>query len=88
MVYDTGITLSQLLTHVHSATVGHMPRLTRLRDLRIRAALTQIELADLAGLSRGTIIRLEQGDEKAVPTTLRKLTRALRLKQPSELWED
>jgi transcriptional regulator with XRE-family HTH domain len=64
-----------------------MPALIRLRDLRLRAALTQIDLAERAGVSRATIIRLEQGDPNVLPTTLRKLARALRVK-PTDLWEE
>ena len=64
-----------------------MPRLTRLRELRLRAAMTQIELAEKTGLARTTIVRLEQGDPNALPPTLRKLAKALHVK-PTELWED
>lgn len=64
-----------------------MPVLGRLRDLRIRAGLTQIELADRAGVSRTTVIRLEQGDPNVRPPTLRKLARALHVKT-NELFGD
>jgi DNA-binding XRE family transcriptional regulator len=64
-----------------------MPRLTRLRALRLRAALTQADLAERAGVARTTIVRLEQGDPNVLPTTLRKLARALRVK-PTDLWEE
>jgi transcriptional regulator with XRE-family HTH domain len=64
-----------------------VPRLTRLRDLRLRAALTQAELADRAGLARTTIVRLEKGDPNALPPTLRRLQRALGLKRPTDLYE-
>jgi transcriptional regulator with XRE-family HTH domain len=64
-----------------------MPALTRLRDLRMRKALTQDQLARLANVERRTIIRLEQGDPNVRPSTLRKLARALRV-QPHELWEE
>lgn len=64
-----------------------MPRLIRLRELRLRAALTQLELAERAGVARTTIVRLEQGDPNVLPTTLRKLARALKVK-PTDLWED
>jgi transcriptional regulator with XRE-family HTH domain len=62
-------------------------QLTRLRDLRLRAALTQAELADRAGLARTTIVRLEAGAPTARPPTLRLLQRALGLKQPTDLYE-
>jgi transcriptional regulator with XRE-family HTH domain len=64
-----------------------VPALIRLRDLRLRAALTQIDLAERSGVSRATIIRLEQGDPNVLPTTLRKLARALKVK-PTDLWEE
>jgi len=63
-----------------------MPALVRLRDLRFRAALTQDDLARRAGVSRQTIVRLEQGDPNVRPSTLRQLAKALRVK-PAELWE-
>jgi DNA-binding XRE family transcriptional regulator len=70
---------------IHSANVvSEMPVLVRLRELRIRAALTQADLADRAGLARTTVVRLEQGDPNSTPTTLRKLARALKVK-PAEL---
>ena len=80
-------TLSEPLRAMHSTNVGQMPRLTRLRDLRFRAGLTQADLAERAEVARTTIIRLEQGDPNATPTTLRKLARVLRVKVP-ELWEN
>ena len=64
-----------------------MPRLTRLRQLRLRAALTQAELADRAHLTRTTIVRLEAGDPNALPPTIRRLARVLRVK-PTDLWEE
>ncbi len=62
-----------------------MPVLTRLRELRMEQALTQIELAEMTGLARTTIIRLEAGNPRATAPTLRKLARALKVK-PVELW--
>jgi len=64
-----------------------MPVLARLRDLRVRAGLTQAELADRARVSRSTVIRLEAGDPNVRPTTLRRLARALR-RRPEELIGD
>jgi len=64
-----------------------MPRLTKLRYLRERAALTQDELAEKAHVARTTVIRLEQGDPNANPSTVRKLARALKVK-PAELMDD
>jgi transcriptional regulator with XRE-family HTH domain len=57
-----------------------MPVLARLRELRVRAGLTQSDLADRARVARTTIIRLEAGDPNVRPTTLRRLARALRRK--------
>lgn len=77
----------ELWTGTHSTNVGHMPALTRLRELRQRAAMSQADLADRARVARTTIIRLEQGDPNVQPSTLRKLSRALHVK-PTELWEE
>jgi transcriptional regulator with XRE-family HTH domain len=49
-----------------------------LRDERIRAALTQEELAERSGVARSTIARIETGDQASI-TTVRQLARALRL---------
>jgi len=54
-----------------------MPVLRRLRELRIRAGLTQLELAEKAHVARTTVVRLEGGNPEARPTTLRQLARAL-----------
>ncbi len=50
--------------------------LTRLRRLREERALTQRELAELAGTTAVTIIHAEKGGETR-PSTLRKLANAL-----------
>ena len=63
-----------------------MVKLTRLRAIRERSALTQQELADLAGVGRATIVRVEAGDREPFPRTIRKLARALRVK-PADLME-
>jgi len=84
---STGSTLSELLPHAELSTVEQfMPRLIRLRELRLRRALTQADLAELAGVARTTIVRLEKGDPNVLPTTLRRLAKALRVK-PTDLWE-
>ena len=62
-------------------------KLPRLRTLRERQALTQRELADLAGVSRTTIVTLEQGADSPYPSTVRKLARALGV-TPAELMND
>jgi len=64
-----------------------VPALTRLRDLRLRAAMSQADLAKRSNVARTTIVRLEQGDPNVLPSTLRKLAKALRVK-PTYLWED
>jgi transcriptional regulator with XRE-family HTH domain len=69
-----------------STTVGHVPRMGRLRDLRIRAGMSQIELAERAGVARTTIVRLEGGDPNVLPSTVKKLARALRVR-PAALFD-
>jgi transcriptional regulator with XRE-family HTH domain len=64
-----------------------VPALTQLRELRTRAALSQRDLAKKAGLAQTTIVRLEQGDPNVLPSTLRKLAKALRVR-PTDLWEE
>ena len=58
----------------------HVPRL---REHRLRRALSQHELAELSKVSRTTIIKIEAGRD-AWPQTVRKLARALRVK-PADL---
>jgi len=61
-----------------------MPTLTRLKELRQRAALSQADLGKKAGVARTTILRLEQGEPNVLPSTLRKLASALKVK-PADL---
>ena len=56
----------------------------KLRELRENLALSTRELAELAGVHRHTIIRLENEQGGAHPRTLRKLAQALRV-EPREL---
>jgi transcriptional regulator with XRE-family HTH domain len=48
----------------------------RVRNLRLRHALSQQELADHANLSRTVIINIERGLRLARPHTIRKIARA------------
>ncbi len=64
-----------------------MPYVRKLRAVRERRALSQRDLADLAGVSKNTIHRLERGISQVQPRTLRKLARALAL-EPSELLDE
>jgi transcriptional regulator with XRE-family HTH domain len=63
-----------------------MVRLTRLRAIRERKALSQQELADRAGVSRVAIVRIENGASEPYPSTVRKLAAALNV-EPHELME-
>jgi transcriptional regulator with XRE-family HTH domain len=63
-----------------------MVRLTRLKDVRQRKALTQQQLADRAGVNRVTIARIEGGKDQPFPTTVRKVADALGV-EPEELLE-
>jgi len=56
----------------------------RLKNLRIRRALTQRELAERAGLSTNALNRLELGKAEPHMSTLRKLAQALDV-DPTEL---
>lgn len=54
-----------------------MAKLSRLKTLRERRALTQHELAERAGVNRVTVARLEGGVDHPLPGTVRKLADAL-----------
>ena len=59
---------------------GHSGRsipLPGLKAARQKAGLTQSELAELAGVARGTVHRLETLERGCYPRTLRKLATAL-----------
>ena len=58
------------------ASIPSVVRLTRLRIVRERRALSQRDLAQKAGVSHVTIARIELGQEP-YPSTVRKLARAL-----------
>ncbi len=62
-----------------------MRRLTSLKKERQRRRLTQMELAEISGVNRTTITRLERGATRASPATMSKLARALKV-QPSALF--
>jgi transcriptional regulator with XRE-family HTH domain len=63
-----------------------MVKLTRLRAIRERKALSQRELAALAGMTHTQISRIETGLSEPYPSTVRKLATALSV-EPSELME-
>ncbi len=63
-----------------------MVKLTRLRAVRERAALTQRELASKAGVTYVQISRIERGEAEPYPGTVRKLAAALGV-TPSDLME-
>lgn len=65
--------------------VSNVVPLPGLKRLRILAALSQGELAQKAGIQRGTVNRLENGGEAAM-TTVRKLASALAC-EPRDLIE-
>src|SRR5215211_1636705 len=65
---------------------GVMVKLTRLKDVRQRKALTQQQLAERAGVNRVTIARIEGGKDEPFPTTIRKVADALGV-EPEELLE-
>lgn len=63
-----------------------MVKLTRLKDVRQRKALTQQQLAERAGVNRVTIARIEGGKDDPFPTTVRKVADALGV-EPETLME-
>ena len=50
-----------------------------LRRLREQRVLSLTDLAQIAGVNRVTINRIENGKQKAMPRTLRKLAEALQV---------
>jgi transcriptional regulator with XRE-family HTH domain len=58
----------------------------RLKDLRIRRALTQEELANKASMGKNTVNRVERNLTEPHMSTLRKLAQALGV-EPHELLE-
>ena len=58
-----------------------------LRRLRQQAVMSQQQLADESGVARDTISKLETGQRRAYPTTIRKLATSLGV-EPRELIED
>ena len=58
----------------------------RLKDLRVRRALTQEELADKASIGKNTVNRVERNLTEPHMSTLRKLAQALGV-EPHELLE-
>jgi transcriptional regulator with XRE-family HTH domain len=62
-----------------------MVKLTRLKAVRQRKALSQQELAERAGINRVTLARIETGAEP-YPATTRKLAQALGV-EPEALME-
>lgn len=56
----------------------------RLKDLRVRRALTQEELADKARIGKNTVNRIERNLTEPHMSTLRKIAAALGV-EPSEL---
>lgn len=63
-----------------------MLKTPRLRELRERASLSQMELAERSGVSRATIADLERDKRTPHPRTRRKLAEALGV-DPHELSE-
>ena len=53
--------------------------LPHLKELRRSRGLSQKELGEVAGVSSGTVYRLENGLRGAYPGTVRKLASALRV---------
>ena len=64
-----------------SITKTHAHGLPHLRVLRQRRGLSLGQLADMTGLRRDTIARLEDGSEDPQPYHVRLLARVLEVKQ-------
>jgi transcriptional regulator with XRE-family HTH domain len=67
-----------------SGIVPGRMKLTRLRERRERALLTQRELAEQANISRAALAAIESGQSDPRPGTIRRLAAALNC-DPSDL---
>ncbi len=56
----------------------------KLREIRTRRLLTQVELADKAGVSQSTVANIERDNAEPQFRTIRKLAKALDI-DPTEL---
>lgn len=56
----------------------------KLKELRIKACLSQDDLGKLAGISAATVNRLERNKQKPNFVTIRKLAKALGI-EPGEI---
>jgi transcriptional regulator with XRE-family HTH domain len=59
----------------------------RLRHIRKKRLLTQVELSKMTGVAQDSISSLETGKREAHPGTIRKLAEALGV-EPTELIEE
>ncbi len=59
----------------------------QLKDMRVRRAMSQDDLAEKAGVGLNTVNRLERNRTEPRPSTLRKLSQALGV-DPAELIDD
>ena len=59
----------------------------KLKDLRLKQAMSQRKLADAAGVSQRAIVDLETDRREPHPSTLGKFAEALGV-EPSKLFED
>ena len=59
----------------------------KLKRLRTLQALTQVELAERAGLTTAAVARIERDEAEPRPSTLRKLAKALDV-EPRDLVEE
>jgi len=82
--FGTPVEKIQPLSSVYTSGVV---RATRLRWYREQAVLTQKELANLAGISPLSVMKIELGDQQPRPKTIRALAKALRIK-PQDLLDD
>jgi DNA-binding XRE family transcriptional regulator len=75
--YGSSTVKARCIIQVGEHTVG-------LRELRQERALSQRDLADAAGVSKTTIVNIEAGRYQPIPSTTRKLAKALGI-DPREL---
>jgi DNA-binding XRE family transcriptional regulator len=79
-LYSTRVALLQCFGKFFVAFGGKGVEPDRLRLLRLRAVMSQEQLADRSGVARDTISKLETGQRRAYPSTIRKLALGLDVK--------
>src|SRR5215210_6127311 len=86
-LYSTRVSPLQCLCKFSAVFGGNGLDLPHLRSFRQRAVMSQEQLAQKSGVARDTISKLETGQRRAYPSTIRKLAAGLEV-EPQLLLSD